>query len=240
VVLIANDDPIDNFIKFISAETYDVIGEIKFDGTDPNGHHILANGIEQCQFNPSDNKFYLNIPASTIHPNLQGGGGVGPGFVLQISEEAPFRVEKAFTIATSTGCVGPQGLAVGPSNQFALGCGGTNSLVVNTHGKVNGRVVATLKAEGGADETWYSPFNNQYYIARSTAGVLGVANAGPPPKLLTPDTTTGVGSHSVAADPNQNLVFVPIRIPVPGSTSPTICGMHGAVDANGCIATFAK
>ena len=56
VVLVTNSTTIDNFITFIDARKYDVIGKIKFDGTDANagpfapssGHK--ANGIEQCQF----------------------------------------------------------------------------------------------------------------------------------------------------------------------------------------------
>jgi DNA-binding beta-propeller fold protein YncE len=63
-VLVANDEPADNFITFISTETYEVLGTIKFDGSDKKGNNILANGIEQCQYNPRDKKFYLNIPAT--------------------------------------------------------------------------------------------------------------------------------------------------------------------------------
>jgi hypothetical protein len=117
VVLVANDEPVDNFITFISTETYEVVGTIKFNGSDPNGNSILANGIEQCAFNPQDNKFYLNIPATVVGTPPKPG----PGLVLRISEQAPFHVEKVFTIDPATGCTGPQGLAVGPSNQMALG-----------------------------------------------------------------------------------------------------------------------
>jgi hypothetical protein len=78
VVLIANDDPLDNFITFISAETYEVLGTIKFDGTDQKGNNILANGIEQCAYNPRDKKFYLNIP----NTGPANATSPGPGLVL--------------------------------------------------------------------------------------------------------------------------------------------------------------
>jgi hypothetical protein len=139
-----------------------------------------------------------------------------------------------FTIDISTGCVGPQGLAVGPSNDFALGCGGTNSLIIAS---TNGKPVATVTGEGGTDEAWYGPASNQYYFARSTAGVLGVENAGPPPTgPVTPDTKTAVGSHSVAADPNQKRVFVPIRSSTFGPA--TICSSKGGNDTFGCVAVY--
>jgi hypothetical protein len=249
VVLIANDEPVDNFITFISTETYEVLGTIKFNGSDPNGNSILANGIEQCAYNPQDEKFYINIPATgtTASP--------GPGLVLRISERGSFHVEKVFTIAASTGCTGPQGLAVGPSsnteegtgdesdggNQMALGCGGTNSLVINS---TDGTTAATVLNEGGTDEAWYDPTANQYYFARSTAGVLGVENAGPPATAASSNnTTTAIGSHSVAADPTRDPhskkshVYVPIRTGILSPTA-TICASKGGNNTYGCVAVF--
>jgi hypothetical protein len=77
--LIANDEPVDSFITFISTETHEVVGTIKFDGSDPNGNKIVANGIEQCAYNPRDRNFYLNMPATGTTANP------GPGLVLVIS-----------------------------------------------------------------------------------------------------------------------------------------------------------
>jgi len=246
VVLIANDQPVDNFITFISTETYGVLGGIKFDGNDKKGNNILAMGIEQCAFNPRDKKFYLNIPKTGADPTKPG-----PGLVLTISEHAPFHVERVFTIDPSTGCAGPQGLALGPSNQMALGCGGANSLIINS---TNGKTAATVTGEGGTDEAWYNPTANQYYFARSTppgspTGLLGVEDAGPPATAaLTNNTPTGIGSHSVAADPNldkttnKSQVYVPIRSSLvavtPPATTPTICASKGGNNAFGCIAVF--
>jgi hypothetical protein len=237
VVLIANDEPVDNFITFISTETYKVLGTIKFDGTDPRGNNINANGIEQCAFNPHDKKFYINIPATVAGTPPSPG----PGLTLTISEHAPFHVERVFTIDASTGCTGPQGLALGPSNQMALGCGGMNSLIING---TNGNPVATVTGEGGTDEAWYNPTANQYYFARSTAGMLGVEDAGPPPNAAsTNNTPTAVGSHSVAADPTKDplskksQVYVPIRTSILSPTA-TICASKGGNNTYGCIAVF--
>jgi hypothetical protein len=238
--LVANNTAVvDSFITFISTETYQVLQTIKFDGTDPNGKNILANGIEQCAFNPPDGKFYLNIPATVVGTPPKPG----PGLVLRISEQAPFHVETVFTIDPSTGCTGPQGLAVGPSGQMALGCGGPNSLVIKS---TDGTTAATVMGEGGTDEAWYNPGANQYYFARSTAGVLGVEDAGPPATpALTYNTPTSPGSHSVAADSTKDphskksQVYVPIRTTILDATpTPTICSSRGGPDAFGCIAIF--
>ena len=49
VVLIANDDPADLFLTFISTDTYKVIGKLRLDGTDRDAQNVSAtNGIEQC------------------------------------------------------------------------------------------------------------------------------------------------------------------------------------------------
>jgi len=126
--------------------------------------------------------------------------------------------------------------------QMALGCGGANSLIINS---TDGKPVATVAGEGGTDEAWYNPTANQYYFARSTAGVLGVENAGPPPTpASTNNTPTGVGSHSVAADLNLNSpknksqVYVPIRGNAGQTTTTKTCSSKGGNDTNGCIAVF--
>jgi hypothetical protein len=243
-VLIANDETADSFITFISTETYEILGTIKFDGTDSKGDNINANGIEQCAYNPQDKKFYINMPMTG------GAGGTGPGLTLTISEHAPFHVERVFTWdPVATGCFGPQGLAVGPSHQMALGCGagtssipGANSLVIDS---TNGKPAVIVTGEGGTDEAWYNPTANQYYFARSTAGQLGVWNAGPPATAAsTNNTTTGVGSHSVAADLNLNSplnksqVYVPIRGNLGQTTKTATCSPKGGNDTYGCIAIF--
>ncbi len=224
VVLVANDDPLDNFLTFISSVSHAIIGKIRLDGTDPNGNNILANGIEQCQWNPENGKFYLAVP--------DVGGGAGA--VLVISSHAPFHVEKVFPVAASTGCTGPQGLAFGPHHEIQLGCGGANSVIINAH---DGNVVATETGEGGADEVWYDPGSNHFFIARSAPKTLGVEDAGPPPNA-DPDSPTATGSHSVAADPFKNQVYVPIRSNTIAGTNATVCGAHGGSDNNGCIAVY--
>jgi hypothetical protein len=62
--------------------------------------------------------------------------------------------------------------------------------------------------------------------------------------LVATNTPTGVGSHSVAADPNLNSplsksqVYVPIRGNAGQTTTTTTCGSKGGNNTNGCIAVF--
>jgi hypothetical protein len=223
VVLIANDDPVDSFITFWSTETHAMLGKIKFDGSDANGKNITANGIEQCKHDPRTDKYYLNIPA-TVNSSTNNAG-----VVVVISNQAPFRVEKVFTIATSTGCTGPAGMAIGPNHEIALGCGGTTSLIIDDR---DGGIIAALGGET-SDEIWYNPGDNHYFFADDLK--LGVVDHTGAEDLT---TQTAVGSHVVAADMLKNQVYVPINDnPAEGGAS-KICGSNGGDDTKGCIAVY--
>src|SRR5262249_2660790 len=135
-------------------------------------------------------------------------------------------------------CAGPMGMAIGPHNQILLGCSANppgNSVIINAH---SGAVEAVLTGDWGADEVWFNWGDGHYFIPHCTAACLTV-----PP---TADELLGVvdsrgfradqsvdiapGSsrriHSVAADPHQNQVYLPI--PATGGAAQafagTLCG----------------
>jgi len=222
VVLMANDNPLDSFITFWSTETHQMLGKIKLDGTDADGKNIVANGIEQCKFNPRTGYFYLNLPATLAD-------GSGPGLVLRITAEAPFQVVDFFTIPLSSGCGGPAGLAIGPDHQILLGCGAPGSLIIDDR---TGATIASLPGQT-SDEAWYNPGDNSYFLADDLK--LGVVD-----HTGHEDTTvvTANGSHVVAADMVSNQVYVPINNnPAEGGAS-HICGGNGGDDTKGCIAVY--
>src|SRR5215467_3843145 len=234
VVLVANDDPLDLFLTFISTDTYKVVGKLHLDGTDRDAQNVNAtNGIEQCQWNPRTKKFYLAIP------EVSGPGNNSvPGAVLEINP-ASMKVQKVFSIdfgfsagpPATADCLGPQGLAIGPQREILLGCSnaGKGTVIID---ELDGSLVRNLPGLNGNDEVWYNPGDNHYFLAGSnhTGGpILGVVDQ-------TPDANdnedasvaTAAGSHSVAADPVKNQVYVPGN-----KATTTLCG-----GSNGCIAVF--
>jgi len=258
IVLSANDSPIDNFLDFFNTETYSIIQKIKLDGTDPNGKitlaggaatdKVAADGIEQCKFNPRTGHYYLAVPA-TVVTHQDKSTEAGPGVVLKISRNAPFHVVDTITIPTATGCTGPQGLAIGPRHEIQLGCGGTASLIIDDRSSGTATIIAPQPGEGGADEVWYNPGDNSFFIARSSAGKLGVWDAGGNESKAPQgdaDVTTTIGSHVVAADMKRNQIYVPVRANTVAGTCPatspgcaTTCGAAGSTGAAaGCIAVF--
>jgi hypothetical protein len=153
-----------------------------------------------------------------------------------------------FTPATGA-CLGPQGMAIGPQGEILLGCsnGGTigtapniitvavgqGSVIINER---NGDLVRSLAGLNGNDEVWYNPGNNHYFLAGGNHNlalprpgpILGVADQRPDTIDEDASPATAAGSHSVAADPVFNQVYVP------GNKAATSICPGG----NGCIAVF--
>jgi len=234
LVLLANDDESDLFLTFISTDSYKIIGKLFLDGTDRNAKNVKAtNGIEQCQWSPRTGKFYLAIP-EVFGP----GDNSVPGAVLEINP-ASMKVQKVFMIESRSvagkgpDCLGPQGLAIGPQREILLGCSnaGPGTVIID---ELDGSLIRNLPGLNGNDEVWYNPGDNHYFLAGSnhTGGaILGVVDQSPDVND-NEDTsvTTAAGSHSVAADPVKNQVYVP------GNNAATATALCGG--STGCIAVF--
>lgn len=240
LILIANDaEPITGtggapYDTFISTTNYEIVGTITMNGLTPLAP-LATNGIEQCQWSPKTGEFYQNIPEA-----YGPGNDTQPGQVIEISPQT-LSIVGAFTIPIAD-CAGPQGMALGPGNQALLGCNDPNqsvpsTVIVNLKKSKVVKTVASASgaAVDGADEVWFNPGDNTYFLGISsgaTPGVLGVIDA--KTKKSQPSPATGAGAHSVAADPIFNEIYVPI----PSTGGTTTCSSKGGVDANGCIAVF--
>jgi hypothetical protein len=234
LVLMANDEPADIFISFISTSSYSVVDAIKFDGNDMahNAHGIKAtNGIEQCQWSPRTGKFYLNIP------EVNGAGNnTSPGAVLQI-DPVSRQVDAVYSIPLAD-CAGPQGMAVGPDHQILLGCSnaGPGSAIIDER---TGGVLSPLAGLNGSDEVWYNFGDNQYTLAESnhTGGpILGVVD---PSGNADASATSVTGSHSVAAEPFTNHVYVPVNNTTAAAAAKACSKANAGVpDADGCVLIF--
>jgi hypothetical protein len=108
----------------------------------------------------------------------------------------------------------------------------------------NGHIIAAIPNESGPDMVWYNPGDGQYFLARSSAAaatqLLGVIDARGPSADQSVYTANkpnppASSSHSVAADPVANQVFVAIG----GNGSSTVCGAQpGGSNTQGCIAVY--
>jgi hypothetical protein len=247
LVLVANNADVPPFASIISTQTYTVVpgGKIVFDGT--NGVPA-ADGIEQCQWSPRTGKFYISLPQLT-------GKDPGVGAVAVIDPKTK-KVVNLFPIPVED-CAAPQGMSIGPDPQIVLGCnaqsppnGVFNTVIINEH---SGHVIATLANEGGDDEVWFNPGDGHYFLAGGSFlpnEQLGIVDS----RFKTQDQTIQTGNphgtarraHSVAADLNTNLVYLPIPgtggggslMPPTVGFQSSICGDTTALQQAGCVAVF--
>jgi len=226
--------------------------------------------MEQPAWDPQTRRFYTSIPIVADNPaGCNYGQLSGPitcsGGLLVTDPLNPTALVGTFDPVTNTGVVklnscGPNGATVGVHDNLLLGCtpgnfpSGTTTLVINAKTKN----FANIGNITGSDEVWFNSGDNRYYTGSSAAikpagsalgrgSVLGVIDG---TSVLIETIPQSSGSHSVAADSQRNLIFVPqtytsapTAIPLgdqnftAGSGSPTvgqlICG-----STNGCIAVY--
>jgi hypothetical protein len=129
----------------------------------------------------------------------------------------------------------PTGVNLGPGTDVLVGCAdhdgrafAPSTVIIDG---TTGKVLTTINDVGFVDETWYNPGDNNYYLAARdmpSGPVLGVINAGTREWLL--NVPTNGNAHSVAADPINNHIFVPL--PSGGSNCETVA-------ADGCVGVYA-
>jgi YVTN family beta-propeller protein len=195
LIMVANnaDDP--PFGTIISVATRTPIKKVTFSDS--------TNGAEQSQYDAATGMFYISIPATNANP-----GG-------EIDVISP--TSGTITAKYGLNNCGPNGLAIGPGNQMLAGCGNPHRAVIID--KTNGAVLADLSNVGGADEVWYNPGDNNYYLAETAFQNLGIISAATLTSLG--EVQSGLGAHSVAADQASNHIYVPIAGPDP--SCPTGC-----------------
>jgi hypothetical protein len=174
---------------------------------------------------------------------------------------APNAVEGAFNPATNTGVVplhacGPNGATFGPHDNLLLGCtpqnnpNDTTTLVINAKTKEQTPIVHIT----GSDEVWFNKGDQRYYLGASRdctilgtpcplatqqTPALGVIDA--ETNLLIEKIPQSSNSHSVAADAENNRIFVPQVAPVAvvgsgGDTTNVGAGICGS--SQGCVAVY--
>jgi hypothetical protein len=129
----------------------------------------------------------------------------------------------------------PTSLNQGPGTDVFVGCAdhdgrafAPSSVIING---TTGAILTVINNVGFVDETWYNPGDNNYYTASRdmpTGPVLGVISAGTRQWLQ--NVPTNGNAHSVAVDPINNHIFVPL--PSGGPNCETIA-------ADGCVGVYA-
>lgn len=219
-------------------------------GADVACHHgpIIGadNGAFCDQVNPAANcagaVSLAGLGGSAFNPNtgmfLVTNGSASPttltvGSVDVIDPKGAFGpvVVNSFVMPS---CM-PTSIVQGPGNNFLVGCADHDGVAFPPNEYVidgtSGKIIATINNVGGVAETWFSTGDNRYYLAARdmpTGPVLGIIDAKTNQWLQ--NVATNTNSHSVAVDPSNNHVFVPLQAG----------GICTTQSANGCIGVYAQ
>ena len=188
LILIANDADTPPFATLIDTQSRAVVARIDFNDA--------TAGLEQPVWDPETQLFYMSVPQTIADT----GGAVAVIDPRTHSRVGLFAVQNCE----------PAGLALGPNQHLLLGCG--DPIAVQVMDARTGAVVATISQVSGADEVWYNPGDKHYYVAarnNPTGPVLGIIDAMTDTWIQ--NVPTGVGAHSVAANPINDEIFVPLR-----------------------------
>ena len=197
IILIANDRDVDLFVTFISTmNTPHVLGKIYYNGS-VSGNPISTGGIEQPVWDGAKKKFYLAIPSTQANPNGE------------VDEIDPIAMK--ITRILSTTCKGgPAGLVLIPGQRLMTSCGDVIKIA-------NGNIMHT--AGVGGDEIWFNRGDDRVYFGGGLDRISVPVVSGLSPFNLITTLTVGLiatppapnhTTHSVAADSENNKIFVPV------------------------------
>jgi YVTN family beta-propeller protein len=191
------------------------------------GGAISPAGIGGSAFNPNTGHFLVT--------NANATGDLTVGTVDEIdprigNPNGPVVIH-SFTVKN---CM-PSGVVQGLGTQFLVGCANHDGVTFPPSEIIidgtTGTILATIDKVGGVDEIAFNPGDSRYYVAARdmpNGPVLGIIDAKTNTWLQ--NVATNANSHSVAVDPGNNHIFVPLQAGAPCRTQ----------SANGCIGVYAQ
>jgi DNA-binding beta-propeller fold protein YncE len=220
-LLVANNADSPAFGTLLNATTGQILkGNITVPGSPLNG------GLEQSVWNPKTGTFFISVPA------FNGTGN--PGGVAEIDKNGNVIATFNFASMGISSC-SPTGLAVGASGHLAVGCGnaGTQTIIFDpTANGGKGAILTKIAGVSGSDELWYDPATGNYFVTgvdasgnRIFAVVSDATNS-----IVSTTSLPDVNAHSIAVDPLNGEVFVPLPASLPGAPN--------AVCPNGCVGVY--
>ena len=187
-----------------------------------------GGGIEQPVWNPGTGTFFVSVPQLTSDP---------AGGLVEIKTDGT--VGRIFDFSTMgiTNC-SPTGLAVGASGNLLVGCGLGGAILFNPAANGGfGAVVKIFTQIIENDEIWFDPTTGDFFITGkdgSSSRVFDVISD--VTDLILQSVLLPVSAlsnpHSIAVDPLNGDVFVPLAGSTPTAPDAT-CPL-------GCIAVYAQ
>lgn len=178
----------ENFVTVIDAAKNTILKKLDKIGT---------GGLEQPRYNPADGKFYLTLSDDNQIVEL---------------DPATDTVVKTFDVGAKCN---PMGISINQKTQQALlGCGNRKAPITALWDIKAGKVLSSSPDAGAGDMTLYNEKADRFFFAASNftkagapAPELAVFGGSDPLRLLTA-VPTALGSHSVAYDETNKVLYV--------------------------------
>jgi YVTN family beta-propeller protein len=185
----ANSD--DGIVTVVDATTNTIIK--KFEN--------LGDALEQPRYDPVDGMMYLTSSDQNA--------------IFQFDPTKDVLVKK-FDVGTKCN---PNGIAINPTTNMALlGCSSRSANAAVLWDLGAGKVLATFDQAGAGDAVFYSPKADRFFFAASNfnRGAVMAIFSGNPVRFVTA-IPTAVGSHGVAYDETNGLVYTQDQNPNEGA-----------------------
>jgi DNA-binding beta-propeller fold protein YncE len=188
-VYVANSD--DGFMTVIDATSNKILK--KFDN--------LGDALEQPRYDSKDGMVYLTSSDQNA--------------IIEFDPTKDVMVKK-FDVGTKCS---PNGIAINPTTQQGLlGCSSRSANNAVLWDIAGGKVISTFDQAGAGDAVLYSASADRFLFAASNfnRGAVMAIFAGNPVKFLT-NVETAVGSHGVAFDETNKIVYTQDQLPNEGA-----------------------
>jgi hypothetical protein len=204
IVMISNPADQPPFTTWINATTNTIMTNFSFPG---------STGLENCVYDPGTKNFFINNDGTPANPN----GELDVFSAASVVAGHPV-MSGSFTL----GACAPAGLVLGLNEQLLVGCDppAGNPEITQVLSATTGAIVKTIGGIGGEDEVAFDPLFKRFYTASRNMTSTGIAGGTITPVLgvidaqtltLLGSIATGVNAHSVAVDPTNGHVFVPVQ-----------------------------
>lgn len=193
-VYVANSG--DGFVSVIDVKSNTIIK--KFD-------NVSSGSLEQPRYNPADGMFYLSLSDDNA--------------IVQF-DPSKDEMTKRWDVGVTCG---PQGLAINPqTNQALLGCNNKKQEQAVLWDIAAGKVISTFPQAGAGDVTLYDSKANRFFFAAANFTKDGAPApemawfSATPPVAYVSSMATAVGSHAVAYDETNKIVYTQDQKPHDG------------------------
>ena len=188
-IYIANSD--DGIVSVIDATTNKIIK--KFDN--------MGDALEQPRYDSADGMIYMTSSAQNA--------------IFEFDPTKDVMVKK-FDVGAKCD---PNGIAINPTtNQAMLGCSSRSANALVLWDIAGGKVLSTFEQAGAGDAAVYSAATNRFIVAASNfnrGAVMAIFTASP--VQFVTNIETAVGSHGVAFDEANKIIYTQDQLPNEGA-----------------------